>query len=77
MLLHTAIRILSGKDTTLKYCTYARNLLKKFVQLVSNFYGNEFLIGNIHNLLHIADDVSFMQCSLSDYILHHFRSKML
>lgn len=76
MILHTAIRILCGKDTALEYCTHARNLLKKFVHLISNLYGNEFLIGNIHNLLHIADDVSFMQCPLSDITSFPFENAL-
>lgn len=76
MLLHAAIRILSGKGTALKYCTYAQNLLKKFVQLVPYFYGDEFLIGNVHNLLHIADDVLFMQCPLSDITSFPFENAL-
>lgn len=76
MILHAAIRILSGKDTALKYCTHARNLLKKCVHLTAQFYGKEFLIGNVHNLLHIADDVSFMQCPLSDITSFPFENAL-
>lgn len=65
MLLHVACRILSMKNIAIEKCDYARRFLKAFVSLVPAFYGEQFLIGNVHSLLHIADDVSFMQCPLS------------
>lgn len=55
--LHVAIIILASEKYHLKYNNYARELLKHFVTTTKVIYGSHFLIHNIHNLLHLADDV--------------------
>lgn len=62
--LHIAARILSSE----KFCAsdthinYAEKLLKHFVETTKILYENYFLSHNIHNLLHIADDVRRFGC---------------
>lgn len=36
---------------------YAKAILRRFVELMSNFYGPKYQKINIHNLIHIVDDV--------------------
>lgn len=37
----------------------------KFIVLAEKFYGSQFVVLNVHNLMHIPDDVRNMQCGLS------------
>lgn len=65
LLLHTACRILCSKELAVKYCEHAKYLLRKFVEAAAGLYGRLFMIGNVHNLVHLADDVQHMGCHLS------------
>lgn len=56
MTLHVAISILSS-DNFKQFTDYAEELLEHFVLCTKHIYGPEFLTHNIHNLLHITDDV--------------------
>ncbi len=49
------------------YVGYARNLLNVFVTNARKLYGETFTVYNVHNLLHLADDVDIHRCSL-DFI---------
>ncbi|CAG9763555.1 unnamed protein product [Ceutorhynchus assimilis] len=53
--LHAALTMLSTAD--LSKAEYAEELLKWFVESFSDLYGSEYISHNIHNLLHLADDV--------------------
>jgi len=55
--LHVSITILVSKKYHLKFNNYARELFKHFVLTTKIIYGSHFLIHNIHNLLHLSDDV--------------------
>lgn len=57
MTLHVAIKILSSKDLCLTYNDYAKKLLENFVDNCAILYGNAFNVFNVHNLIHLADDV--------------------
>lgn len=59
LLLHTAVSILVSKTLLhdKRNIDYAHELLVAFVQKFSKLYGTEFMSHNIHNLLHICDDV--------------------
>lgn len=48
------------------YLPYAKELLQYFVNKSTAIYGNTFNVYNVHNLLHLSEDVQFFQCSLND-----------
>lgn len=54
--LHIAIRILSN-EVSLRHLSFARELLLYFVKKGQCLYGSEFLVYNVHNLIHLCDDV--------------------
>lgn len=57
--LHLAIAIFSRNEYTQndKYLEYANSLLKSFVETFEIKYGKEYISHNVHNLLHILNDV--------------------
>ena len=55
---------------------YARGLLVYFVQNSKIFYGNTFIVYNVHNLLHICDDVKNFNCSLNDISYFPFENHL-
>lgn len=65
LLLHFAMRILCSDRLAIQFNVKAKECLEKFVLLVPELYGKETQVINIHNLVHIADDVLNMGCSLS------------
>jgi len=65
LLLVVACRILNDPELCIENINYARGLLKKFVELLPSFYGNDSQIMNNHNLVHIADDVKYTNMPLS------------
>lgn len=59
LLLHCAMRILAC-PVTVQHKTnvkHAKTLLIRFVEGCSEFYGDAFLCYNLHNLLHLPDEV--------------------
>ncbi|XP_051154440.1 uncharacterized protein LOC127277382 [Leptopilina boulardi] len=65
LLLFTSCRILCCKELAVKYNAEARLYLNRFVSLMIKLYGKSTISINVHNLLHIADDVKNMNCHLS------------
>lgn len=58
LLLHVAVKILSTKSLCQKEnIDYAKMLLVLFVTQCKEYYGEKFLSYNVHNLIHLADDV--------------------
>jgi hypothetical protein len=57
MLLHVAITCLVSKSMYGSMCNFAEKLLKTFVQHGRKLYGPQFLVYNVHCLIHLADDV--------------------
>lgn len=55
--LHIAVTILSSSSKFLELIDYAHKLLHYFVETSIILYGQEHASHNIHNLLHITDDV--------------------
>ena len=56
MCLSVAIRILLNNKSNSESYDYAEKLLKCFVVGVSEHYGDEQLVYNVHSLIHLADD---------------------
>lgn len=55
--LHVAIKILSSERFCISLNAYAKSLLRIFVENAVVLYGKCFVTYNIHNLIHVADDV--------------------
>lgn len=55
--LHTAIRILCHTTDCLRNNTYAHQLLIYFVKTFKILYGEDNVVYNVHNLIHICHDV--------------------
>ena len=51
------MKILVNDEDCVKYAQYAEVLLKTFVKDVIKLYGPKFISYNIHNLIHLPDDV--------------------
>ncbi|KAJ8672002.1 hypothetical protein QAD02_003261 [Eretmocerus hayati] len=68
LLLSIGCRILCSQDYFLKYHAVAKECLEKFVKLAQhpNLYGLKILVINMHNLLHLADQVKYMGVPLMD-----------
>ena len=59
LLLHCAIRILSCPERVKirSNVEFVRTLLLNFVKSSKDIYGDAFLLYNVHNLIHLADEV--------------------
>lgn len=57
MLLSVAIRILASPHLPLDHAKYANELLVLFVNEGAKIYGKEFLVYNVHSLVHLTNDV--------------------
>ncbi|KAJ8670452.1 hypothetical protein QAD02_001711 [Eretmocerus hayati] len=55
--LHLAARLLSDPDECIRNNNFARELLKYYVEQMRYLYGDHMLIYNVHNLLHLCDEV--------------------
>lgn len=73
LLFHSACRLLCMKNAS-EYVEYAKEYLTTFVNTSSVIYGPEFVVLNVHNLCHLADDVANMNCSLFDISAFSFEN---
>lgn len=55
-------------------CGVRKRNLTTFVNTSSVIYGLEFVVLNVHNLYHLADDVANMNCSLFDISAFSFEN---
>lgn len=55
--LSCAIRILCSTELSVMHNDYAKELLMYFVKNYSKLYGEQYISHNVHNLIHLADDV--------------------
>ncbi|KAK4877587.1 hypothetical protein RN001_010093 [Aquatica leii] len=56
--LHSALTILASETLTKKFANYANSLLIYFVEKFSILYGKKEISYNIHNLIHLTNDVN-------------------
>jgi len=57
LLFYVAVYSLSSPILYQTYSTYASKLLHGFVVQFGLYFGNDMLVYNVHNLIHLADDV--------------------
>ena len=77
MLLFTSMRLLVSKEhaSHTESVDYAKGLILKFVSDAQVLYGKEILVYNVHNLLHLADDVKCLGC-LEDFSCFIFENTL-
>lgn len=76
LLFSIACRILSSDELFPKYINHAEIYLKTFVKIAAKLYGLESQLLNMHSLVHLADDVRTMGCSLSHIMAFPFEDKL-
>lgn len=74
LLLFTACRILCSDQLATDYTNYANELLRKFFYLLPSLYGRDSQVMNFHNLIHLTNDVDYMQASLNHYSAFPFQN---
>ena len=62
LMLSTAIFILVNPDVTPEQADWAHKLLFDFVAYAPCLYGKDFVVYNVHSLLHLAEDVKLHGC---------------
>lgn len=65
LLFHVACRILCSEKFAITHNTLAKKFLRVFVKAMPHLYGQKSQVINVHNLLHVADDVINFNCSLT------------
>lgn len=58
------------------YKNMTKYILTQFVTIAPKLYGKECLIGNMHDLIHIADDVQYMNCPISNITAYPFENTL-
>lgn len=74
LLFFVACRILCSSTWALIYTDLAESCLRDFFREMPKFYGKESQIMNFHNLIHLADDVRFLQAPLTAYSAFPFEN---
>ena len=80
--LNIAISILISEKLTNDYHQYAHNLLEYFVETGKDLYGMEFMVYNVHSLIHLRNDAlkfgSLENCAAWNYenYMHHLKRKV-
>jgi hypothetical protein len=73
---HVAMSILCTTSNCIVNNDYAKNLLRYFVKYFPKLYGKETVSYNVHNLIHLADDVKHLGCSLDSFSAFPFESHL-
>lgn len=66
----------SDQDKREAYLTYSQQIIEYFVHKCKDVYGHTFTVYNVHNLLHLHEDVQFFKCSLNDVSSFKFENHM-
>ena len=66
----------SDSEKRNEYLQYAQKLMEYFVRNCQKFYGDIFTVYNIHNLLHLHEDVQYFGCSLNDVSAFKFENHL-
>ena len=69
-----AILLKDGISADIELLTFAHKLLRYFVMNAENLYGESFVVFNVHNLLHLADDVKTFGCDLNSLSAFRFEN---
>lgn len=72
--LHIAIRILCSSEC-IRLNAYAKSLIRYFIEKYKKIYGKEYITYNVHNLLHLCDDVLLFE-KLDNFSVFKFESYM-
>lgn len=75
LLLHSSISILCDKETCKTHSDLVRHMLNAFINDMSDIYGEENVIYNVHCLTHLVDDVQQFG-SLDEFSSFPFESYM-
>lgn len=75
MLLASACRLMTYQDP-LPYVERARIYFKQFVDEAADIYGTSFLSLNVHNLVHLCDDVDTTGCHFNELSAFCFESHL-
>ena len=54
--LSTAMTILPDPMLAIEHASYAKTLFVNFVKNFASVFGSQFIVYNVHNLVHLADD---------------------
>lgn len=73
MLFTTACRLMTCSDP-LPHVPMARRYFKEFVDTAPQIYGSSFLSLNVHNLIHLCDDVETTRCNFNELSAFCFES---
>lgn len=78
LLLSVAMRILLSPSLCHSFADHAKELLVLFVKHVSDLYGKEHLVYNVHGLVHIADDAKLFGCldNISGFPFENFLGQL-
>ena len=74
--LHTALTLLLSPSIDSQQTELARVLLKDFVLQMSEIYGEENLIFNVHSIIHLPDDCDYFEAPLDVFACFVFESKL-
>ena len=74
--LSVAMSIMLNGDSEKRntYLGYAKQLMTYFVNKSVSLYGINFPVYNVHNLIHLSDDVQHFNCSLNDISAFKFEN---
>ena len=78
MVLSIAISIMLDANSEKReaHIDYAQNLLAYFVSKSKDIYGDTFTVYNVHNILHLHEDVRYFKCSLNEISAFPFENHL-